>query len=400
MFKIAKKDLKIFIADRKAVLITFLLPIALITLFALAFGAMGGSSKPKPKVLLYVDLDQSATTQGIVTKLDSSKNLSLKKTTEKEGVELVKSGDELAVILFHSGFEDSVKLGKAIPLEMRYDEAREMEIGFIQGALMSQIMEAIGPDYSKTNIDQQIEKNYAHLGPEIVAQIKQQAGNNSGEKQQSGITITKLERSGNTNWALVQAVAGTAVMMLLFSVAGIGAGLMEERDSGTLRKLMYAPIHPNQLLYGKMITALIISTIQLLVMFVFASLVFGLDLSMNATGLLIMIAATAFTCSSFGIFIASISRSRKQAEGLTTIVVLSMSAIGGSMMPLPVMPDFMQNIAVISVNYWSIQGFYDIFWREQEMINILIKAGVLIGIGITMLLVSIAFFKKNIVKMA
>jgi len=40
-----------------------------------------------------------------------------------------------------------------------------------------------------------------------------------------------------------------------------------------------------------------------------------------------------------------------------------MSCIGGSMIPLFAMPLFMQKISVFSVNYWGVQGFYDIFWR-------------------------------------
>jgi len=136
------------------------------------------------------------------------------------------------------------------------------------------------------------------------------------------------------------------------------------------------------------------------VMFIFGWLVFGLDIFINLPALLLIILATAVACASFGIFLSAISKSRKQVEAMSTIIILVMSAIGGSMMPLPIMPEFMQKLAVISVNYWSIQGFYDIFWRHMDIIEILPKLGVLALIAIVMIAISYHQFKKNLLELA
>jgi ABC-type multidrug transport system permease subunit len=76
-----------------------------------------------------------------------------------------------------------------------------------------------------------------------------------------------------------------------------------------------------------------------------------------------------------------------------------MSAIGGSMIPLFIMPSILQKIALFSVNYWGIQGFYDIFWRNLPLEEILPKILLLISIGIVMTLASIRLFKKRIIKL-
>jgi ABC-type multidrug transport system permease subunit len=76
-----------------------------------------------------------------------------------------------------------------------------------------------------------------------------------------------------------------------------------------------------------------------------------------------------------------------------------MSAIGGSMIPLFIMPAFLQKIALLSVNYWGIQGFYDIFWRTLPLEEILPKILILTGIGIFLTLASIRLFKKRIMKL-
>lgn len=210
---------------------------------------------------------------------------------------------------------------------------------------------------------------------------------------------------GRTNWdnmlGLTQSVAGTAIMMLLFSVSGIGASLLDEKQEGILKKLLCAPIHPNHILLGKMIYANIISISQLIIMFIYAELVFGLDMMHHIPSLALMIIATAFACSGFGVFLASFAKSRQQVQGFSTLIIMTMSAIGGSMIPVPMMPAFMQKIAVFSVNYWGIQGFYDIFWRRLTITDItfLLRVFVLIGIGTLLNFIALQMFRKNILKM-
>ncbi len=216
------------------------------------------------------------------------------------------------------------------------------------------------------------------------------------------IKMTKLVKSTNNNQlGLLQAVAGTAVMMLLFSVVGIGMGLLNEKQEGTLKRLLYSPMNPINILFGKMLSTNIISILQLLVMFIFASLVFGLDIFGHLSGMLITIIATAFACSAFGVLLASFAKNRQQVQGLSTLIILVMSAIGGSMIPLFIMPEFMQKLAVISVNYWSIQGFYDIFWRNLAITSptFISRIVVLLLIGGILNLFAILMFKKNILKL-
>jgi ABC-type multidrug transport system permease subunit len=113
-----------------------------------------------------------------------------------------------------------------------------------------------------------------------------------------------------------------------------------------------------------------------------------------------MIFVTAYACSSFGIFLASFSKSRQQVQGLSKLIVLIMSGIGGSMIPIFMMPEFMQKIAVVSVNYWGVQGFYDIFWRLLPLTDItfLSRVFVLVGTGTLLNIIALLMFKKNILK--
>jgi ABC-type multidrug transport system permease subunit len=200
--------------------------------------------------------------------------------------------------------------------------------------------------------------------------------------------------------SLVHAVAGTSVFMLLFSVVGIGGSLLDEKQEGMLKKLLCSPLPPDHILFGKLVFANIISIIQLIVMFVYGWLVFGLDIMHHLPSLILMIFAIAFACSGLGVVLASFAKTRQQVQGFSSIIVLVMSALGGSMIPIFMMPEFMQKIAVVSVNYWAIQGFYDIFWKLLPLTDItfLSRVLVLIFIGTLLNFIALLIFKKNILK--
>ena len=60
----------------------------------------------------------------------------------------------------------------------------------------------------------------------------------------------------------------------------------------------------------------------------------------------------------------------------------------------------MQKISVFTVNYWGVQGFYDIFWRLLPLTDItfLSRVFVLFSIGTVLNFIALLMFKKNILK--
>lgn len=401
MFKIAKKDIRLFLKDRRGVMLTFFLPIFLITIFALAFGGARREAA-KPTTLLITDLDRTGTTTDLIVSLDSLKGVDIELMPLDSAQELVRKGSEPAVLVFYKGFEDSVNAGASMPVELQYDAAREMEIGIMQQALVSTIMKSLGAESAKKKVFKRIDEQYKGMDSAMLSGIRQQVSenfNSNDEAASSGLRMNALIREEKTGPGLIQAVAGTAVMMLLMSLANMGGGMLTEKEEGTLKRLLYTPINPNNILFGKMIASIATALLQLAVMLGFAAFVFKLDLGKNVPGLLLMVLSTAFACASFGIFLAAIARSRAQLQSMSTLVVLTMSAIGGSMIPTFIMPVWMQKISVVSVNYWSIQGFYDIFWRDRPLIDIAMKAGVLVLIGIVLSVIAVRLFRRNVLRM-
>ena len=398
MLKLFKKDLILFFHDQRSVIITFLLPVILITLFAFAYGSIGAyDGRSEPVKLLVTDLDQTSSSKKIIHKIDSLEDIRTIASDSIKSIELVIKGKYACALIIYKGFQDSLEAGKSTPIELVYDRSREMEIGILQQNLISILMSATGEIIVKKSIEKYLEDQFPALDNKIRDNIIKTAIKE--DNIAPAIKWTSVVGIKNdTKLGLIQAVAGTAILMLLFSVAGVGTSILEEKENGTINRLLYSPLKGSSILFGKMLFAFFISILQLTAMFLFAWLIFNMDLSVNIPGLLLMIIATSFAVSSLGIFLAAVAKTRQQAQNLSTIIILVMSAVGGSMIPLFIMPILLQKIALLSVNYWGIQGFYDLFWRVLPLKEILPKKLILMSIGLIMTLASIRLFKKRIMK--
>lgn len=417
MLLLALKDLRLFVQDRRSMLITFAIPLALITLFAFAYGDMDGGGESRPYALPVSDLDATPLSQAFMEQLDTLAALTVVPMGLEQAREGVRKGKQDCVLIIHPGFADSVRSGGELPVELQYDEAQATQVSMLQQSLVPTLINfPFNSGHARTAVGTRIDRMMEN-GPvqeRLRARMQfdtlystMERGSEGGTAGAFGVggevKMTSLVKPATGNRVvLVQAVAGTAIMMLLFSVVGIGMGLLDERQEGTLKRLLLAPVPRAHILFGKMISANVISIAQLSVMLAFTSLVFGLQVRGHLTGLLLVIAASAYACSAFGVFLAAVAKSRQQVQGLSTLIILVMSAIGGSMMPLFFMPAFMQKIAVLSVNYWAIQGFFDVLWRTLPLPDpgFLGHLAALVLIGTVLNGLALHFFRRNVVDAA
>jgi ABC-2 type transport system permease protein len=189
------------------------------------------------------------------------------------------------------------------------------------------------------------------------------------------------EKKKNPSIALL--ASGLGVMFLLFSAAGAGGALIEEAESGTIDRILATRVTMGTLLGGKLLYLAGLAGTQLVLMFLWAGLFFGLELpAARVPAVLAMTIATALAASAFGLLLAAVCRSRMQLVALSNLVILAMSALGGSMFPRFLMPEKIQKLGLLTINGWSLEGFQRIFWREEGLTGILPYAGVLTGLAL------------------
>ncbi len=188
--------------------------------------------------------------------------------------------------------------------------------------------------------------------------------------------------------------AGVGVMFLMFTASAAGGSLLDESDSGALDRVLSARVTMTTLLLGKLTYSALLAFAQLTIMFLWAALVFHLDLFSHIPGFMVMTAITAFAVASFGMLLASVARTRGQLAAFSTLIILTMSALGGSMFPKFIMSDAMIKVGYFTFNSWAIEGYQKIFWRDQPIRSLGPEAAVLVTSGVVLFLLARWFARK------
>jgi ABC-2 type transport system permease protein len=401
--------------DRAALMLSFIVPIVFFSIFAGIFGAQK-SKTPKTTVVV-ADLDRSDSSRGLVEALRRESALDLvltpKKSTAafdaKSAEDYVRAGDAPVALVIPKGFGttqirfDARNNGPAFRLlsDSADPIADQVVGGLLQKTMMMSMPEMMmdaGVNevdrwsggltaQQKATIDQNI-KGYRTLSARAPAKAT--------TSSDSIIRIEKTDVVGQNKSNVIAALyaAGIGVMFLLFTASNAGGALLEENESGTLDRILTTRLTLTQLLLGKLAYLWTLGFTQICVMFLWGALAFRLQLFQHISGFLIMALTTSLATSAFGLLLASICRTRAQLGALSTLVVLSLSAIGGSMFPRFLMPAGLQKAGLVLFNSWALDGFTNVFWRELPLSSLALPAAVLIGWGIVFFIVARQLTKR------
>ncbi len=388
--------------DRVALLLTFVLPIAFFSIFAGVFGSQGGSGTSRVKVAL-VDQDHSEASTRFVAELMKDPGLRVT-TTSASGTlldrasaeSLVKGGEFPVAIVVPPGFGETFGAfgGDAKPIDLLADKsdpvAPQLVFGLLQkaamtsapdliarrglemfskygGAFTAQQEQAVGQFLPRLRERAGGSQAGAPTGKEGSASGGGRAGSTAESVGLVRVNTVDLIGEKKSSGLIAFYAAGTGVMFLLFSMSGASGTLLDEEESGTLERLLTSSVGMGGLLLGKWIFIALMGMAQLLVMFVWGALVFKVELLKHFGGFALMTIPTASAAAGFGLVLATASRTRQQLAGISTILILVMSAVGGSMFPRFLMSDFMQKIGLVTFNAWALDGFQKVFWYEQPI---------------------------------
>lgn len=414
--------------NRSELLLTFVVPILFFSIFALIFGSRGtsGSSTPRIKIAL-ADVSHSPLTLRAVELLreqsslritDSKTALLHADSVESQAAEtvppavaedLVRRGSVSAAVVFSPPVNQPLVSSSPAPLPLpsiqllsdSYDQvASQVLSALVQKAILTAYSEsqraeqermmqqrAIGtreppavlPASFLSNNPASAESNIAALPSAALpsASMANASMPAMGFPEPPKIECVDILGKKKANPVIAMYAAGIAVMFLLFSATTASGSLLEERENSTLDRLLCSRLTMDQLLLGKWAYLTLIGMIQMTLMFTWGSLVFGIELLAHLEGFLAMTLITAGASSSFALFLASLCKTRTQLGWVSTIVILSMSALGGSMVPRYLMSESMQRAGLLTFNAWALEGYNKIFWRELKLPDIELELGVL-----------------------
>lgn len=406
--------------DRAAQALTFVLPIAFFSIFALIFGSQGGGGMSRVRVVV-VDEDGSDASRRLAAALAADGGLNVvqlpgpadQPPTRARAEAAVRDGKQPAVVVIPRGFGEGFGHfdGSGAAVELLVDRsnpvAGQMVAGLLQRAAMTaapDLMLQRGLDAfekhaggltsaQRVAVDSFLPHLRAASQPAPASAPTGAAGAAAGFGTPVLVRIVDVvgqTREQKSKPIIAFYAAGTAVMFLLFSATGAGSSLLEEQESGTLERLLSTRLGMTRLLAGKWIFITILGVAQITLMFVWGALVFGLDLftPQHLAGFAVMTVATAMAASSFGLILATACRSRAQLGGLSTIVILMMSALGGSMFPRFLMSETLQKVGYVTFNAWALDGYQKVFWYDKGLLDLWPQLGVLLALAVVFMIVA------------
>jgi len=402
---LALKDLRIFFRDKWAVIYSFLLPIVIVTIMCMAFGSQGENQGIGHQILPLADLDKSTESIKLADELRRTEGIKLEILSKQEAINRVKRGRRILALVIVKGFGEEVKKrSHQKKLEIYYDPAKKIEKSILQGMLIRALWISFGDSYIQLfalDAINEMEMPEAERKDALQGMRKYMEGKRTSEQdfmQDSPLLIKEISVVGekSDNPYISQGVAGTAVMMLLFSVFFAGASLLQEREGGALRRLLLSPVPRRNILLSKYLSIYLMALMQVIIIFLFGYFVFKLNIFKNLPALVVMSLITIASATSLGMFLASVCKSYRQVQGLTTIIVLTMSALGGSWWPLIIMPRWLQIVGHFTFNAWAMDGFQDILWRGLGIRAILPEIGVLALVALIVTLIAIKMFNRRL----
>jgi ABC-2 type transport system permease protein len=416
IFAIVHTGLTALRRDRGALALSFILPLAFFTIFAVIFG---GRRDTTPKIsVIVVDEDHSHASQQLVKGLSEESLTVTTRPASKRGAEqpeytaasaeaAVRAGAAPVALIIPKAFgENPIAFGggqQRSTIQLLKDSSDMVAPQVITGLLQKVAMTAM-PDAMAAQGSKYMEMYAGGFTPEQRRRINQgleelhqqestgNGGTQSNRNSNAGMPIAVATRDvvgENKNNPMVSFYAAAiGVMFLLFTASSAGGSLLDEAESGTLDRVLSSRVSMGTLLAGKLCYCSLLAFSQLVLMFIWAWLVFNLDFIPHLTGFAIMGLSTAFAVAAFGMLLASTCKTRAQLGPLSTLVILIMSSVGGSMFPRFLMPEAMQKAGLLTINAWAIDGFTKVFWRDEPISHLWQQVLVLLLAGVAFFMVA------------
>jgi len=152
-------------------------------------------------------------------------------------------------------------------------------------------------------------------------------------------------------------VPGMSVMFAFFGVGYIGTAFFSEHGWGTWDRLRASRATTLEIVLGKILPSALLMLVQLVVLFAFGVVAFGLRISGSVAGVGVMMLACVAVLVSFSMLLTAVLRTANQLMAVVNLAAMVLAGIGGALAPVDVLPGWAQTIAPASPAYWMLKGF-------------------------------------------
>lgn len=419
-----KKETLLLIRDKVGLSILFLMPMVLIFVMTLIQDSAFKTMNEKGIPVVFVDNDKDSL--GILIEQGLRNNelcefydsIDGKPATETYALKAVGEGKFLIGIIIPAGATNAIRknVAQLVSETLNGEESAVEKITQMQDSVEITIM--IDPVAKKSFINA-VTSNLREFISEVKTKImfqsfseqiasvipdKQHAPKNSYGKSQ--IFRYKEIYASRTNDKIVpnavqHNVPAWTIFAMFFIAIPLSGSILKEKNEGSVFRLNTMPTPYLILVNAKIIVYTMVCLIQFALMLsvgqVFLPMLGlpALVLGNSLFGIFILTVATSFAATGYGVMVGTLASTEHQAAIMGSLSILLLSALGGIWVPSYVMPEVMRNISVWSPLNWSLEGFYKLFLRGGQVMDILPEAFKLILFFLVTMSVSYIYNHKK-----
>jgi ABC-2 type transport system permease protein len=375
--------------DRLALALIFVLPLIFFSIMTVVLKQMAEPTTIATIDIGVIDYDDSATTRYIIHQLQAQKDFRIetlpstslaKDSGRDQRAHLLREHRLNVVAVFPAEFEKTqLAGGSAGPaIQLLEDRANPIYAGILAKMLELAL------------------RGYAQLA--LLAPGQPRAAAPDTELfEASSVRVERVDVFGASfgqrrNIAVAYGAAGNAVLFLLFAMAGAGATLIDEQEGGITERILVSGVSVREWLVTKWLFSTAVGFVQVATMFVWGWLVYDLELfsRLHVWGFMAMTVATALAAAALGMLLAVLCRTRMQLASVSTVLILIMSALGGSMFPRFLMSPALKTVGLFTFNAWALDGYQKVFWYEADLLALVPQLSVLLALALMFMAAAIA----------
>lgn len=184
-------------------------------------------------------------------------------------------------------------------------------------------------------------------------------------------------------------------MFMLFMALGSAGGFLEDREQGTLARLLTTPASRAVLVGGKIAGIYVTVLFEAAVMVGAGVAVFRVPWGDDPLGVVLLLASFALAATGLGVMATTLVRTRGQMSALTAVTATAMSMLGGAYWPLDIVNPTMRAVALATPVGWAMTGLTDVVVRSRGASTAVLPALVLVAMALAFTAVGVSRLKME-----
>ncbi|WP_147533214.1 ABC transporter permease [Bacillus marasmi] len=387
-FWLAVKDLLLTCRDKKALLTLIAMPLLLIAILGAAFGNVfqeEGNVTIDKFTLGIVNHDNGDLGKVLTEDVFSealSEQIRVKSLDENELNKQIETRKLSIGIIIPDDFSTNITTGKEAKVKLISVPNPGIKATIVQSVL-EQFTQSVAVEAELTKIAMQ----QALQSGMTIEQF--QAGLSDASQEQeinpdsykNLVTEKTVKADSEPVGAFQYYAAAMGVMFLLITVTDGVSAMIQEKEQEVYKRLLVSKLSFGNYLTGKMLGLIVISLIQASVIIIGTTILFDVDWGSSLSGIVLNTFAFVMSACGLGVLVGSFIKKEKTFSVAAMLGTQIMAALGGSMAPLYIFPDWAVLAGKFLPNGLALQTYLDLM-SDATFIEVIPEAAISLGIGI------------------